>query len=114
MEAEQTALLIFNMISLPICVASTIFGFLTTRIAYPLLTTSPKFKNEDSNRFFYGRWRKIGGSGYLFFGIALLSLMLSWLSSLHIIALIAYVLMVMWGLKWDDGRLGDRVIQDIP
>ncbi len=112
--AEQITLIIFNTISLPICVALTIFGFMTTRIAFRLLTTNPKIKIEDSNQFYYGRWRKIGGFLYLFFGIAFLMVLSRWLLLLHVVALIMYMLMVVWGFKWDKGRLVDRVVRDIP
>lgn len=114
MMAEYIATIIFNSIGLSICFALTIFGFITIRMAYHLLTTNPKSKNEDSNRFFYGRWRKIGGMLSLFWGLAFLTALSSWLLVLHLITLIAYVLVVIWGFKWDDGRLPDRVVRDIP
>ena len=111
---EYIALIIVNVISLPICIALTISGLTTARIAYHLLATNPEVKNEDSNRFFYGRWRKIGGIGFLFLGLAFLIVLLNWLVLLHIVASISYLLIVIWAFKRDDGRLANRVIRDIP
>jgi hypothetical protein len=92
----------------------TILVFLTMKVGYYLLITNPKVKNEDSNPFYYGKWRKICSICFLFWSFAFLIILMSWLTLLDSVALIAYVVVIIWGFKWDDGRLADWALREIP